>query len=97
MQQRALIRHLKDDAAAAGFPTARWTLARVRQLIHRRFGVAYHPKYLNRLLRRLGFSPQVALPRARERDEALIRAWLEQDWPRIKKSAAARRRHRVFR
>ena len=30
---------------------------------------------------------------AKERDEDLIAAWLRQDWPRIKKSAAARRNH----
>lgn len=97
VQQQALIGELQADATAAGFPTARWTLPRVRALIQRRFGVQYHPKHLPRLLRRLGFSRQVPLPRARERDEALIRAWLAHDWPRIKKSAAARRRHRVLR
>jgi len=89
-QRRTLVRHLKRGALAAGFPTARWTLARVQRLIEREFRVTYHPKYLNRLLRQLGWTPQVPLPRARERDEALIRAWLTQDWPRIKKGAATR-------
>jgi len=95
-QQRELKRHLKRGALAAGFPTDRWTLRRVAELIRHLFGVTYHPNYLNRLLRRLGFTPQQPLPRARERDDELVRAWLEQDWPRIKKRAAQRRRHCVL-
>jgi transposase len=95
-QQKALLRLLKRGARAAGYLTERWTLQRIRTLIEREFQVTYHPSYVSRLLKRLGWSPQVPLPRAKERDEALIRAWLAHDWPRIKKSAAAQRRNRVF-
>ncbi len=91
------MRQLKAGALAAGFPTDQWTMARVQQLIEREFGVHYHVHYINRLLVGLGWSLQQPLPRAVERDEDVIRAWLRQDWPRIKKSAAARRKHRVFR
>jgi transposase len=96
-QQRQLRRLLKRGAPAAGFPTARWTLPRVQQVIQWEFGVVYHVKYLNRLLQQLGWSLQQPVACARERDEALIRAWLAHDWPRIKKSAAARCGHRVLR
>jgi putative transposase len=95
-QQRQLKRLVKRGALAAGFESDRWTLARVRQLIKQEFGVGYHRNYLNRLLRKLGLSPQMPLPRAAERDEKLVQAWLEHDWPRIKKGAAQRRRNRVF-
>jgi putative transposase len=95
-QQRALIRQLKRGALAAGFPTDRWTLRRIGQVIERMFGVHYHVNSLHRLLDRLDWSLQQPLPRAAERDEELIRAWLAQDWPRIKKSAAVRRGHRVL-
>jgi transposase len=93
-QQNALLRLLKKGARRGGFPTERWTLPRVQQVIQREFGVSYHPKYLGRLLRRLGWSPQIPLPRAVERDEDLVLAFLQHDWGRIKKSAAARRRYR---
>jgi len=93
-QQKALLRHLKRGAQAAGYPTDRWTLARIAEVIQREFGVKYHPKYIGRLMRQLGWTPQVPLPRAVERDEDLIRAFLAQDWARIKKSAAQRRRNR---
>ena len=96
-QRRELLRLLKRGALRHGFPTDRWTLQRVQMLVERELGVTYHPNYLKRLLEKLDWTLQVPLPRAIERDEELIRAWLSQDWPRIKKGAANRRRHRVFR
>ena len=95
-QKQRLKRLLDRGALANGFSTDRWTLERVRQLIQKEFKVSYHRNYLNRLLRQLGFSPQKALPQAIEQDKALVEAWLQQDWPRIKKVTAARRRNRVL-
>jgi len=91
----ALVEKLEEGAIAAGFSTEQWTQARVKKLIKREFGVVYHQNYISRLLDDLGWSVQKTDPRAMERDEELIRAWLNRDWPRIKKSAAARHRDRV--
>lgn len=96
-QLQILRRLLKRGATAAGFRSDRWTLQRIQQVIEREFHVVYHPHYVARVLAKMGWSLQVPLPRAKERDEALIRAWLAQDWPRIKKGAAERRNDRVFR
>ena len=60
-------------------------LARVRQVIHREFGVTYHVDHVGRLLHALGFTPQKPRRKARERDEAAIEHWRREDWPRIKK------------
>jgi transposase len=87
-QQKELRRLLKRGALAAGYETDRWTLQRIQALIRKQFRVTYHPNYLSRLLQKLGWSPQVPLPRARERDTELIQAWLDHDWPRIKKKRA---------
>lgn len=95
-QKEKLKRLLDRGALACGFPADRWTLERVHQLIQKEFAVSYHPNYLNRLLRSLGFSPQRPLPQAIEQERELVEAWLEQDWSRIKKVAAARRRNRVL-
>jgi transposase len=38
-----------------------------------------------RLLRALGWTPQKPARRSLERDEAAIRRWIKQDWPRVKK------------
>jgi transposase len=93
--KQALVKQLEAGAIAAGFPTEQWTQARVKKVIEREFGVIYHQNYISRLLDDLGWSVQKPDPRAIERDEDLIRAWLKRDWPRIKKGAADRRRDRV--
>jgi putative transposase len=94
-EKQKLVDILEQGALAAGFATEQWTQARVKKVIGREFGVHYHRDYISRLLHGLGWSVQKPDPRAMARDEELIRAWLEQDWPRIKKSAAARRRNRL--
>ena len=95
-QKREMKRLLDRGALACGFDTDRWTLQRVGELIEREFGVTYHPNYLNRLLDKLGFSPQKPLPRAVEQEPELVKAWLARDLPRVKKGAAAVRRNRVL-
>lgn len=84
-----LRRLLVKGAQAAGLPTDLWTCPRVSWLIQRQFGVRYHPAHVSRLLHGLGFSPQKPTRRAIERDEPRIRAWIEQDWPRVKKTPRA--------
>jgi transposase len=80
---------LQRGALAAGFDTEQWTLRRVAHLIHREFGVRYHFRSLGHALHQHGFSPQHPVPRAAERDEALVQAWLRRDWPALKKELAA--------
>jgi transposase len=81
-----LRRMLLRGAQAAGLATDLWTCPRVGWLIQREFGVRYHPAHVSRVLHGLGFSPQKPTRRAVERDEQRIRAWIEQDWPRVKKT-----------
>jgi transposase len=88
-QWRSILRILRKGALKAGFETDRWTLRRIRDLIRRQFGVAYHPNYLAARLRASGWSPQIPAVRAKERDEEVIRAWLEQEWPRIRRKSPA--------
>jgi len=87
-QWQQLLKLLSKGALASGFDTDRWTLPRIRDLIRREFGVVYHPRSLGRKLRALGWSQQVPALQARERDDALVEAWLKRDWPRIKKRLA---------
>lgn len=84
-----LRRLLLKGAQAAGLPTDLWTCPRVGWLIQRQFGVRYHPAHVSRMLHGLGFSPQKPTRRAIERDEERIRTWIEQDWPRVKKTPRA--------
>jgi transposase len=84
-QRARLERWLVRGAQAAGFAHDLWTCPRIAQLIVREFGVRYHVDHVGRLLRRLGWTPQRPVRRARQRDEACIQHWIKADWPRIKK------------
>jgi transposase len=88
-QWQELLKILKKGAIRFGFETERWTLPRIREVIARRWAVSYHTAHLSVRLRELGWSAQVPTVQARERDEELIRVWLEHDWPRIKKKLTA--------
>src|SRR5215475_10029051 len=61
-----------------------WTLARIAEVVRRRFGVIYTLAGLDLLLHRIGWSVQVPARQAAERDEEQITAWREETWPVIK-------------
>jgi transposase len=78
-------------AALEGGPAAwgwdqdqRWTLARVTTLIARLFHVRYTLRGTSYLLHRLGYSPQVPIHRALERDEQAIAAWKATTWVKLR-------------
>ena len=49
-----------------------WTCGRIAQVIKEELGVGYHPAYVPPLLKQLGWTPQVPITRAIQRDEAEI-------------------------
>jgi transposase len=65
----------------------------IAELIWRRLGVSYNPRYLSSLLKKLGLSYQKARfisDRCDEADyEQARREWVEQTWPRILQQAKA--------
>ncbi len=87
-QVRELEAVLDAGPAAWGWEDQCWTLARIAELVRRRFKVEYTLAGLDVLLHRLGWSVQVPARRAAERDEAAIARWREETWPVVK----ARRR-----
>ena len=62
----------------------RWTLARVSALIARLFHLRYTPRGVSYLLHRIGWSPQVPVHRAAERDEKAIIEWRQETWSRVR-------------
>ena len=63
----------------------RWTLERVAALIGRLFHVRrYTLRGTSYLLHRLGFTPQVPVHRAAERDEDAITAWRAVTWAKVR-------------
>jgi transposase len=89
-QEKIALRWLADSPTHHGFETELWTAPRLGQLIREEFGVGLNPKYLSTWLRERGFTPQKPERVARERDPVAVAAWLESDWPRIKKRRGGR-------
>ncbi|GAA3091475.1 hypothetical protein GCM10017600_41420 [Streptosporangium carneum] len=85
-EQRARLEaELQAGPAAHGWADQRWTLARVADLIARLFRIRYSLRGVSLLLHRMGWSPQVSVHRAAERDEVVITWWRTEQWQRIKR------------
>ena len=61
-----------------------WTLGRIKTLIGKLFHVGYTIEGTSKLMRRHGWSAQVPVRQAMERDDEAVAAWKEQVWPDIK-------------
>jgi transposase len=96
-QQRRLIADfLWHGPEAYGFRGEVWTCERVAQVLMWELGVSYHKGHVSRVLKTLGWTPQVPITRAVQRDEAAIAAWSAEVWPRLLRQARRERRTLVF-
>ncbi|MEU9397980.1 winged helix-turn-helix domain-containing protein [Streptomyces sp. NPDC048324] len=84
-QLRMLETVLDVGPAAFGWPDQCWTLARIAEIVRRRFGVEYTLAGLDLLLHRIGWRVQVPCRRAVERNEAKIAAWKDEQWAAIRR------------
>ena len=76
---------LKKGPLAHGFAgDQRWTLGRIKTLIGKLFHVGYNPEGIWKLMRRHGWSCQVPVRQAMERDDEAVAVWKEQVWADIK-------------
>lgn len=72
---------LAKGPAAHGWEDQRWTLARVKTVIGRRFHLTYTIQGVRKLLVRNGWSCQVPARRAMERDDDAVAGWVKEVWP----------------
>src|SRR5216110_154561 len=80
-QLRELATLLDAGPAAWGWDEDQcWTLARIAEVVRRRFKVEYTMAGLDLLLHRAGWSVQVPSRQAAERNEERIAAWKEATW-----------------
>jgi transposase len=76
---------LRKGPLAQGFAgDQRWTLGRIKTLIGKLFHVGYTPERVWKLMRRHGWSCQVPVRQALERDEEAVAVWKAEVWPEIK-------------
>jgi transposase len=85
---------LKKGAQHYGYPTQLWTLKRVTAVIEKEFNIKYNPTHVWRVLRSLGFSAQIPLLKAMERNEKTIKEWINVHWPQI--TALAKKENAVI-
>jgi len=84
-QKQRLPELLWEGPEAHGFRGEVWTCARAAKAIEQACGVRYHKDHVSRLLKSLGWTPQVPARRAVQRDEAAIERWRAEVWPELKK------------
>jgi putative transposase len=76
---------LRKGPLAHGFANdQRWTLGRIKTLIGRLFHVGYTVEGTSKLMRRHGWSAQVPVRQAMERDDEAVAVWKAEVWPDIK-------------
>jgi transposase len=96
-QQRRLIpEFLWHGPEAYGFRGQVWTCQRIALVIQEEFAVRYHKDHVGRLLKDLGWTPQMPIKRAIQRDEEAILRWRAKVWPELLKQASKERRVLVF-
>lgn len=95
-EQRLIPELLWHGAEAYGFRGEVWTCARIARVIEEEFGVHYHKGHVSRLLKELGWTPQVPIKRALQRDEEAIERWRREVWPELRRRARRERRVLVF-
>ena len=63
---------LRKNPKSFGFATELWTAPRLAQVIQRKFGIEFHPRYLNQWLGERRITPQKPQRKARERNDEEI-------------------------
>jgi len=90
-QKQTLYELVKKGPEASGFSCGVWNSALIVELIWRRWGIRYSPRYLSRLLKKLGLSYQKARfvsDKSDEEDyEKARRVWAQKTWPALLKRA----------
>jgi transposase len=95
-QRRLIPEFLWHGPEAYGFRGQVWTCARVALVIEEEFGVRDHKDHVGRLLKELGWTPQIPVRRAVQRDESAIGRWRAEVWPDLRRRAGRERRVLVF-
>jgi transposase len=93
---KQLKRWLVKDPRQLHFSFGLWTLEMVQLLIKRKFKKDLHLTTVDRLLDRIGYTHQKPLFRAWQQDPVRVQAWLDNEYPAIKKEAKKERRKIFF-
>jgi len=86
-QKRKLKEILDNGPRKYGYSTDPWTLKRIADVILKEFGISYNTTHVWRVLRALGYSAQIPIAIAMEKNDAYVKEWLEKEYPEYMKEA----------
>jgi len=90
-QKKEMYDMIVSGPEANGFDCGVWNTAMIDELIFRKFGVRYNPRYLSTVLKKMGLSYQKAGFITDRVDEEKYRQerkkWLQETWPTLLKKA----------
>lgn len=95
-QKRLIPDFLWHGAESYGFHGDVWNCVRIAKVIERELGVHYHRHHVCRMLKQLGWTPQIPITRAIQRNEREIAHWRKEVWPELQRRAQKERRTLVF-
>ncbi len=86
-QKKQLKKILEDGASQYGYDTDLWTLKRIAEIIEHEFHVHYNTTYIWQILDRMGYSAQMPLATAMEKNQDYVNEWLKNEYPEYVKEA----------
>jgi transposase len=87
---------LWHGAEAYGFRGDVWTCARFAEVLKEELGARLSKSQVSRILKAVGWTPQVPVTRALQRDEVAIARWRVDVWPVLRDQARRERRPLIF-
>lgn len=87
-KEKLVQKNILKGAGKHGFSGDFWTLKRLTRAVKSWTGTTYEDRSIWHVMKRLGFSCQKPVKRARERDEKAIKEWQDETWVQVKKGAS---------
>ena len=84
-QKKRLKEILDSRPRKYGYSTDLWTLKRIADVILKEFGISYNTTHVWSVLRNLGYSAQIPLATAMEKNDNYVKEWLEKEYPEYMK------------
>ena len=82
-QLRLVPDFLWHGAEADGFRGDVWTCPRIAKVLRWELGVSFHKDHVSRMLKAMGWTPQIPITRAIQRNEEEIERWRTETWPKL--------------
>jgi len=80
---------INKSPAQLGFPFALWTRKLVAEVIFRKYGIKVDVSTAGEYLRSFGMTPQKPVLKSYKQQPALVRAWLDEEYPKVAERAKA--------